>query len=228
MSRVAERFEIGDARRAQGDRAARFEHELGCDAFIDHEFVRGVGISSAKDRPRGPEPCTCRIRRSCRNPLERRSERQARRPVNLCTCRSNDQHRLHRGQRRYGFGSLERMRHAQAAAGKIAGADPNVPPATVEQVLHRHDEAARQHQHVEEQRANGRDTKNAKRRACRLSHETSPRKPESRHRRASLKPPRRNSAHEATTVADAPSGTAIVTQVSATSLVTRTKTSAVS
>ena len=45
---------------------------------------------------------------------------------------------------------------------------------------------------------------------------------------ASLSPPRRSSAHEATTVADAPSGTAIVTHVSATSFVMRTKTSAVS
>src|SRR6185436_15032251 len=120
---------------------------------------------------------------------------------------------------------------------------------------HRHHEPVREQQHVEEQRADGGDAEDAEPRPCRLADEAAPREPHrvrgadesppswdvalsllpgvSRslmraHRRASRSPLRRRSAHDASTVAADPSGTAIATHVSATSLVTRTNTSAVS
>ena len=122
----------------------------------------------------------------------------------------------------------QRIVHPQTITRQLVRAHADIPSPAVEQVLHRDDESSRQQQHVEEQRADRCDAENAERGARRLPHEASPRKPERVHRRASLRPPRRRSAHDATTVAEAPSGTAIATQVSATSLVMRTKTSAVS
>ena len=79
-----------------------------------------------------------------------------------------------------------------------------------------------------EQGADGGNTEHAQCGARRLPHETPPREPQRVHRRTSLSPLRRSSAHDATTVAVAPSGTAIAVQVSTTSRVIRTKMSAVS
>ena len=115
------------------------------------------------------------------------------------------------------------------ARDRVGRGDADVEAGAVEQVAHRGHEPLRQQQHVEEQRADGGHAEDAERRARRLPHEASPREGEGRdHRRASLSPLRRSSAHDAATVATAPSGTAIARQVAATFGVTCTKISAVS
>ena len=121
------------------------------------------------------------------------------------------------------------VRNQRALAGqRVGGSDPQVETRAFEKAAHRNDESLREQQHVEQQRADGRDAEDAKRRTRRLANEASPRKSHRVHRRASLRPLRRSSAHDATTVAETPSGTAIATQIAATSGVTRTKISAVS
>ena len=76
--------------------------------------------------------------------------------------------------------------------------------------------------------ADGRDAKDAEHRSSGLADQAAPGEGERIHRRANRRPLRRSSAHDARTVAAAPRGTAIETQVSATSGVTWTKTSDVS
>ena len=111
---------------------------------------------------------------------------------------------------------------------RIRGGDAHIEAGSLEQAAHRDDQTLREQQHVEEQRAHRRDAEHAKRRARRLAHEAPPGESHGVHRRASLSPLRRSSAHDATTVAVTPSGTAMATQRAATSGVTRTKISAVS
>ena len=123
---------------------------------------------------------------------------------------------------------LAALADAQTASRQLAGGDANVPAGSLEEIAHRDDEPLRQQEHVEEQRADRGDAEHAERRPRRLAHQAPPRKSHRVHRLASRSPLRRSSAHDATTVAEAPSGTAIAVEVSATSRVMRTKTSAVS
>ena len=120
-------------------------------------------------------------------------------------------------------------RHAVAVAAQIArGRDADVEAGAVEQIAHRDDQPVRQQQHVEEQRADGGDAEDAERGAGRLPHQAAPGKAQRRSSAGQRSALRRSSSHEATTVAETPSGTAISTQVSATDGVTWTKSSAVS
>ena len=100
-------------------------------------------------------------------------------------------------------GSGRAVGDVRFAGNRVGRGDADVEAGAVEQVPHRGHEPLRQQQHVEEQRAHGRHAEDAERGACRLPHEASPGEGERRdHRRASLSPPRRSSAHEAATVAD--------------------------
>ena len=136
--------------------------------------------------------------------------------------------RSHRRQRGDASSGLDRAGHQRSSARTIRGAHADIEAGSIEQVAHRDDQALRQQQHVEEERANRRHAEHTEGGACRLTHEASPCEPERVHRRARRSALRRSSAHDAATVATAPRGTAIARQSAATSGVMRTKISAVS
>ena len=102
-------------------------------------------------------------------------------------------------------------------------------PVAIEQIAERHDQPARQQQHVEQQRADGGNAEDAERGAAGLADEASRRESERVHRRVSRNISRRSSVHdEASVASDAERHGDIAIDRSAIRGVMRTKTSEVS
>ena len=123
------------------------------------------------------------------------------------------------------------MRARDARTGKrrrLSGGHAHVVADLPEQAAHRDDQAAREQQHVEEQRAGGGDARHAQNRASRLPNETPYRKRECAHRLARFITLLRSSVQEDTRLARIPRGIETSTHRTAIRGVMRTKMSAVS
>ena len=206
---------------SKGDRGVRLDAKRAGRVVVDDDFALARDVTPAEDRP-GSERLAARAK-------ERGSELGTVRLLDGRILGSHRHDRADRWQGRDARGDGGGIENVGTATGKlIGGRDPDFEPHSVEQVTHRDDEPLREQEHVEQQRADCCDAEDAERRTCRLADQAAPGEAEGVHRRASLRPLRRSNAHDAATVAAAPSGTAMATQTAATSGVTRTKISAVS
>src|SRR5262249_17338281 len=122
-----------------------------------------------------------------------------------------------------------RVGNTIAACGQaLVGHDADVVAGRFEQIAKRNQQATRQQQHVEEQRADDCDAGDCQRSTNRIARNRAPGEPPGRHRRMSVPTSRRSNVHEATRPAAMPSGTANAIDLNAIGAVTRTNTSAVS
>ena len=190
----------GSARAAAGDRRSARRRSVG-ERLVDHHFVRrrrrrgprstvhGCGPSPphrleadaiGPTSSLGPRPCA-----GGRTSRRRRSEWPARAPTSGSAAKAA------------ATADASAMRRPPRGSSPVAVTRMSKPGA-VEQVAHRDDQAVRQQQHVEEQRADGGHAEDAERRARRLAHQAAPRERQRLHRRASRSALRRSSAHEAT------------------------------
>ena len=115
-----------------------------------------------------------------------------------------------------------RLRH------RLGGEDADVEPERIEQLAHRHEQATREQQHVEHQRAGRGDAQDAERGPAATTEERAPGEGEGPHRRTSFSVLLLTSAHDASTLAAIPSGRATAIDRHAMDGVTRTKISDVS
>ena len=170
--------EVGDAGHAKRDRrersssaahdartssdVARLDAEQSGRRLADHDLrAARPALSPKADRSRGGssrDACRCR-----RRPGTRPSVRVPRRS-RLALGDPERQRRSDRGQRGDASGGRGRVGHQRSGARPVGGADADVEAGAVEQIAHRDDEAVRQQQHVEEQRADGGDAEHAERR----------------------------------------------------------------
>ena len=138
---------------------------------------------------------------------------------------------VHVGQGTDGGGGLLRVGDARTGeGGRVRRHHAHVEAGGIQQRAEGDEEAAREEEHVEEQRAHGGHAEDAEDRAAGLAEEAAQReRPHLRaHRRARAMAPRRSRLQEAATLARMPRGTATETARAAMAGVTRTKTSAVS
>ena len=188
-------------RRASVHRRADVDGSACRRRLVDDAPQRSPELAAAQHRPRAR-------RRRRATPSNGRRQRLTRAPRPTSTCASANRiasAASHVGQR----WRCRAAASASCGAGPpaAAGRSPTVTrtskPRAIEQIAHRDDQPVRQQQHVEEQRADRGHAEDAEDRARRLAHQASPRESQRVHRRASRRPLRRSSAHDAQTVARA-------------------------